>query len=49
MDLIAIVTIALLILVMVAVAGGLNGEASYIAWGLAAAAGVLIAYMMLRR
>lgn len=49
MDLIAIVTIALLVIVIVAIAGGLNGQASYIAWGLFAAASVLIIYMALRR
>lgn len=49
MDLLAIVTIALLFLVMLAVAGALNGSGAYIGWGLASAAFVLILYMTLVR
>lgn len=49
MDLLRIVTIALLLIVIVALAGWLNGESRYIGWGLFVAATVLILYMALVR
>ena len=49
MQLLQIVAICLLFLIIAAVADLFNGSSAYIGWGLAAAAGVLILYMVLRR
>lgn len=49
MDLLRIITVALLLIVAVAVGGWLNGESRYIAWGAGVAAATLLAYMALIR
>lgn len=49
MALLKAILIALLLLLIAAVAGWLNGESNYIAWGLVTVIVALVTYILLRR